>query len=82
MAKKVELTWKTQESVIVVEECMLIDEDDPVYIASTGEVLSMIDIEGVGTHAGMLMAEMVVFEDDVGLFGVPPENVIYIKALD
>lgn len=81
MSRRIELTWKTNEGIIVVEECLLCDEDDPLFIVGTSEQLTVETPLGTGSEVGLLMSEMVMFEDDVGLFGVPPENVIYIKEL-
>jgi hypothetical protein len=73
MPKWVELTWKTPTKRVITEKCWLVSEEDPVFMIGSSEPLSTV---------GAIVGDMVMFEDDDGLFGVPPQDVIEIKMLE
>lgn len=81
MSKRVELTWRTKDGSEIVEPCWLVDDEDEIFIVGSGIPLTVITEDGVGNVVGTIAGDMVMFEDDFGLFGVPPNDVIYIREL-
>lgn len=72
MAKKVRLTWNDGENEIV-ETCLLIDENDPIY-TKDGKQL-------VGLNHMLADTGRVIFEDEDGIFGVFPYQIVNIEVL-
>lgn len=80
MSKKIELTWRNKNKVIT-EECWLVDDTDPVYFGDS-EPMVIVTESGVGHTVETIANGMVVFEDALGLFMVPPQDVIFIKEIE
>ena len=81
MGKQIELTYKNEDGETVTEECLLIEEEDPIFIAGCTEPLAIVTDKGVGHSAGILMEDRVLFEDDEGIFGLRPDQVLNIKHI-
>lgn len=72
MAKPIQLTWKDEETV-KKERCLLIEEDDPLFLTDG----TPINREG----SELFTSNRVVFEDDEGIFGLTPDQIVSIKVL-
>jgi len=73
MSKRVQLTYKHHKTgEVLVEETLLVSDDDSVF--------------GGGVVLGLTVSDIsdgyVMFEDEFGLFGIDPKNVIQIKPLE
>ena len=71
MGQKIRLTWRDSNHQVVIEECFLLAEEDVVFAGSE-------PIEGAVDM--LYKSGYVVFEDEVGLFGLPPDQVILIEV--
>jgi len=72
MAKPIQLTRKDGETV-KKERCLLIEEDDPLFLTDG----TPINREG----SELFTSNRVVFEDDEGIFGLTPDQIVSIKVL-
>lgn len=78
MGRKVRLTWKPEGGSIITEEVLLLDEDSPIYISGP---MGPIQIHGLVLEY-FANENRVVFEDEDGIFGLHPEQIIEIEVLE
>jgi len=78
MAKLVSLTWKSGGRIIE-EDCYLVDDADEIFIAGSDLPISVITKDGVGNTVGAIAGGRVMFEDEDGLFGLLPEEIVSIE---
>jgi len=74
MTKPVRLTWRTGAGNVVVEDCLQIIEGDTLYIDEDEGVRLDGNFNPLSNDI-----DYVMFEDEHGLFGVPPADVIKIE---
>ena len=74
MNQRIKLTYTSKDgNKIFVEECDLVDENGDIFT-----------IDGVFIENGMeifMNGGRVLFEDEVGIFGLDPERVVKIEIL-
>src|SRR5580765_5038153 len=78
MSRMVRLTWKPEDADVVIEEVLLLDEDSPIY---TDGPNGPIRIEGDVLNF-FAKKNRVVFEDEEGIFGLHPEQILEIEVLE
>jgi len=81
MGRLVELTWRDDSGAIVVEKAILVSDDVLLAINETS-MFGLFDPKGNKKTVGDLFSDKVVFEDECGIFGLRPEQVIQIKFID
>lgn len=80
MAKEVRLTWKDHD-VTITEDVLLLAEEDPLFTVTSENPLMIINNDGVGSTIASIMGDKVMFEDDDGIFGLDPNQIIEIEIL-
>lgn len=78
MSRKVRLTWKPEDCAIMTEIVLLLDEESPIY---TDGPNGPIRIEGDVLNF-FAKKNRVVFEDEEGIFGLHPEQILEIEVLE
>jgi hypothetical protein len=78
MSRMVRLTWKPEDADVVIEEVLLLDEESPIY---TDGPNGPIRIEGDVLNF-FAKKNRVVFEDEEGIFGLHPEQILEIEVLE
>lgn len=73
MSKRIKLTW-TNNIERIVEECDLVSDDDPIYTFDGFK--PDLDITNKIAKFGY-----VLFEDENGLFCLPPDQIIEIEVV-
>jgi len=81
VGKKVILTRK-HEGMEIKEVCTLMADDEPVMKVTSENALILISEDGDWGTAGSMAEGRVMFEDDTGVFGIEPEDVVHIEVLD
>ena len=78
MSKKVNLTWKFGSETITEE---VTQHDGKV---ETDERIPVMTSEGINTvtNSKLDKSDLVVFEDEEGIFALPPEQIIVIRPVD
>lgn len=76
MARQIHLTW-LKDGKVVEEDCFLITEDDVVTVITGDEAIDLAvpDLSRIISD----IDDYVMFEDEFGVFGVPPADVIKIE---
>lgn len=81
MAKKVRLTWKN-DNLTITEDVLLLEENDPIFTVTSDNPLMVVNNDGEGSTISNLMADKVLFEDEDGIFGLDPKDVVHIEEID
>lgn len=82
MAKQVTVEYKCEEDChTFTEECYLLDDFDNIYIDADDEsgIICLGTVEENSVLLGVRYFGLVMFEDEDGLFGLLPEQIISIK---
>ena len=78
LSKRIRLTWKPTEELEIEEECLLLEEDTPLYIDGTD---GPIQIDG-SVMRFFAKTNRVIFEDSEGIFGLTPDQIVNIEVID
>jgi hypothetical protein len=73
MSQRIVLTWKSDDGAINIETCNLVSEDNDVFTFEGSQVEGIMDF--------IMKQEFVAFEDDQGLFGLYPHQIIDIEII-
>lgn len=78
MSRKVRVTWVPEGCSEITEECLLLDEDSPIYIDGPKGPIQ------INNNVLNYFAKQnrVVFEDEDGIFGLHPEQINEIEVLE
>ena len=82
MNKKVTLTWRPENrdgslGPPLVEEVLLVSEDQRIFGLSDSIDTPVLD----ATQLMDMMSDFVLFEDESGIFGVKPSQIIQIEII-
>lgn len=75
--KLVRLTWTSEEGEFHIEDVFLIEEDDAIYAVGPRN----LPIPTFNLYDQMASQGMVVFEDEEGIFCLPPSDIISVEVL-
>lgn len=74
MKQPIKLTWRNRRDLIIIENCLLVSEDTPIFDSKTGRPVT-------GVMEKMAELDLVLFEDEAGLFTLRTNQVINIEIL-
>jgi hypothetical protein len=79
VGKDIHLTRRNWLDDTIEEDCTLLDDEEPLFIVtSENPVIATSTDSTVGNFAG----GRVMFEDDHGIFGVDPKEIVNIEPLE